>query len=147
LLFGAAAPAPARIAAATASSASFSPNARTDNGAFDIRTHQLQGLAAPQSGAHPAPWHGGSAAQLRFASTLGPAGVFDVNPITGTPRTVARLDSFLTKVLFNGVSATFTVNSYSQITATVPAGATTGPITVVTAGRKGVVSKTSFTVT
>ena len=35
-------------------------------------------------------------------------------------------------VRFNGVSATFTVNSTTQIVATVPAGATTGPITVTT---------------
>jgi hypothetical protein len=35
-------------------------------------------------------------------------------------------------VKFNGVSATFTVNSTTQIVATVPSGATTGPITVTT---------------
>lgn len=46
--------------------------------------------------------------------------------ITGTEFTGA------TSVTFNGVSATFTVNSDSQITATVPNGATTGLITVVT---------------
>jgi hypothetical protein len=33
-------------------------------------------------------------------------------------------------VKFNGTTAVFTVNSATQITATVPAGATTGPITV-----------------
>ena len=37
-----------------------------------------------------------------------------------------------TSVKFNGTSATFTVNSATQITATVPADATTGPITVTT---------------
>ncbi len=37
-------------------------------------------------------------------------------------------------VTFNDMSATFTVNSSNQITATVPAGATTGPIRVVGAG-------------
>jgi hypothetical protein len=37
-----------------------------------------------------------------------------------------------TQVKFNGVSATFTVNSATQISATVPAGATTGRITVTT---------------
>lgn len=35
-------------------------------------------------------------------------------------------------VTFNGVSATFTINSNSQITATVPAGTTSGPIAVTT---------------
>src|SRR5436309_3389816 len=36
-------------------------------------------------------------------------------------------------VLFNGTSASFTVNSATAITATVPAGATSGPISVTTA--------------
>jgi hypothetical protein len=35
-----------------------------------------------------------------------------------------------TRVQFNGVNAAFTVNSVNQITATVPAGATTGPIRI-----------------
>ena len=39
--------------------------------------------------------------------------------------------SNITAVRFNGVNASFTVNSTSQITATVPAGAATGSITVV----------------
>jgi hypothetical protein len=39
-----------------------------------------------------------------------------------------------TGVSFNGVAAAFTVDSDSQITATVPAGATTGPIAVTTPG-------------
>lgn len=49
-----------------------------------------------------------------------------------------------TPVAFNGVSASFTVNSNTQITATLPASATTGTITVT----KGTVatSSTSFTV-
>ena len=73
-----------------------------------------------------------------FTPTTGPAGTSVV--INGSAFTGAI------NVLFNGVSAVFTVNSYSQITATVPAGATTGPITVVTPSGKDV-SKTSFTVT
>ena len=44
--------------------------------------------------------------------------------ITGTGLTL------VTSVKFNGTSAAFTVNSATQITATVPAGATTGAITV-----------------
>ena len=39
-----------------------------------------------------------------------------------------------TAVRFNGVTATYTVNNATQITATVPAAATTGPISVVTPG-------------
>jgi len=73
-----------------------------------------------------------------FTPTTGPAGTSVV--INGSAFTGA------TAVLFNGVSAAFTVNSYTQITATVPAGATTGPITVVTPSGKAF-SKTSFTVT
>ena len=45
--------------------------------------------------------------------------------ITGTNFSTA------TAVRFNGTAATFTINSATQITATVPAGATTGTITVV----------------
>jgi len=50
-----------------------------------------------------------------------------------------------TKVTFGGVGAAFTVNSDSQITATVPAGANTGKITVKTKGGSAS-SKTKFTV-
>ncbi|WP_460503929.1 IPT/TIG domain-containing protein, partial [Hymenobacter agri] len=50
-----------------------------------------------------------------------------------------------TAVAFNGVSALFTFVSGTQLTATVPAGATTGPITVTTAGGTGS-STTPFTV-
>ena len=50
-----------------------------------------------------------------------------------------------TAVAFNGTSATFTVNGSGFITAIVPAGATTGPITVTTRGGKAT-SKKSFTV-
>jgi len=51
----------------------------------------------------------------------------------------------VTSVLFNGTSATYTVNSTSQITATVPAGATSGFISVGNDGGVGV-SGSSFTV-
>ncbi len=51
-----------------------------------------------------------------------------------------------TSVKFNGVSAPFTVNSATQITATVPAGATTGRITV-TAPSGTATSSGNFTVT
>jgi uncharacterized repeat protein (TIGR03803 family) len=59
--------------------------------------------------------------------------------ITGTTLTGA------TSVKFNGKAATFTVNSDTKITATVPAGATTGKISVTTPGGSGS-STTDFTV-
>ncbi|MBD2770197.1 IPT/TIG domain-containing protein [Hymenobacter sp. BT664] len=73
-----------------------------------------------------------------FTPTIGPAGtavVLTGNNFTGT-----------TQVTFNGtVAPTFTVNSPTQITVTVPAGATTGPITVQAAGGPGS-SSTNFRV-
>jgi hypothetical protein len=50
-----------------------------------------------------------------------------------------------TAVTFNGTAAVFKVNSYWKINATVPAGATTGPVGVTTPGGSGA-SATSFTV-
>ena len=60
-----------------------------------------------------------------FSPTTGPAGT--VVTIEGT--------NFIapSAVRFNGLNASFTVNSTTQIVATVPVGVTTGPITVVTA--------------
>jgi hypothetical protein len=49
-----------------------------------------------------------------------------------------------TAVTFNGVGATFTFNSDTQITATVPSGASTGPISVTTPGGTAQ-SSTNFT--
>lgn len=59
-----------------------------------------------------------------FAPTNGPAG--QSVTITGTDFTGA------TAVTFNGANSTFAVNSSTQISATVPLGATTGPIAVTT---------------
>lgn len=42
--------------------------------------------------------------------------------------------STASEVLFNGANANFIVNSASQITATIPSGATTGEISIITAG-------------
>ena len=50
-----------------------------------------------------------------------------------------------TDVRFNGVSASFSVASDTRITATVPAGATTGPIAVTGPGGTAT-SATNFTV-
>ena len=83
---------------------------------------------------------GGVAASITsFSPTGGPVGTSVV--ITGTNFADA------TSVTFNNVLATtFTVNSASQITATVPSGAMTGKITVTTPGGTAT-SATDFTVT
>ncbi len=74
-----------------------------------------------------------------FSPTSGPVGISVV--IAGNSLTGA------TKVTFGGVKATsFTVNSDTQVTATVPSGAKTGKIAVTTPGGTAT-SATSFTVT
>jgi uncharacterized protein (TIGR03437 family) len=72
-----------------------------------------------------------------FSPTSGKAGT--IVTISGSAFTGA------TSVTFNGVAAPFSANSYSQLTATVPAGATTGPIAVTTVGGTGV-SQSLFSV-
>ncbi|WP_035562859.1 FG-GAP-like repeat-containing protein [Hymenobacter sp. IS2118] len=74
-----------------------------------------------------------------FSPASGPVGTSVV--VTGTDFTGA------TAVQFNGLSASgFVVNSATQITVAVPAGATTGPVRVTTAAGSGQ-SAASFTVT
>jgi len=73
-----------------------------------------------------------------FTPTAGPVGT--TVTITGTNLTGA------TSVKFNGVSATITSNTATQIVTKVPVGATTGPITVTTPSGTAT-SPTNFTVT
>ncbi|MBZ5679268.1 MAG: hypothetical protein LAO24_04075 [Acidobacteriia bacterium] len=76
---------------------------------------------------------------VSFSPTSGPVGT--VVTVTGNSFTGA------TKVSFGGIKATtFSVDSYTQITATVPTGAVTGKIQVTTPGGTAT-SATSFTVT
>ena len=76
-----------------------------------------------------------------FNPTSGPIGTSVV--ITGTG---FQDSSVASAVTFNGTAATFTVNSNVQITATVPAGATDGPIAVTDSEGTGT-SATNFDVT
>src|SRR5262249_23608308 len=66
----------------------------------------------------------------------------------GTPVTITGVSlAQTTKVTFGGVTATmFTVDSDTQVTATVPTGARTGKIGIVTPGGTAL-SATNFTVT
>jgi subtilisin-like proprotein convertase family protein len=72
-----------------------------------------------------------------FSPTSGKVGTAVV--LTGTNFTNA------TGVTFNGVTAAFVVNSSTQISTSVPAGASTGPVAVTTAGGTGT-SATDFVV-
>jgi RHS repeat-associated protein len=71
------------------------------------------------------------------------------SPSSGVPGTSVTItgEHFeeVQSVAFNGVSATFTVGSPTSLTATVPQGATTGTISVTTAGGTGT-SATAFVV-
>jgi hypothetical protein len=72
------------------------------------------------------------------------------SPSSGSPGTSVTISGTgftgASSVTFNGTAATFTVNSDSQVTATVPSSATSGAITVTTSAGSGS-SSGSFTVT
>ncbi|GEM_PF-305424 len=75
-----------------------------------------------------------------FTPTSACAGTGTSVTITGTNFTGATAVTF-----YNGQSASYTVNTSTQITATLPSGATTGPISVTTPSGTGT-SSTDFTV-
>ena len=84
------------------------------------------------------------------ATAAGPC-ISTFTPTSGNPGTVVTITgggfSGATAVTFGGVAATtFTVDSPTQITATVPASAVTGPIVVTTSAGSGT-SSSNFTVT
>jgi hypothetical protein len=85
-----------------------------------------------------------SAATFSVAPTVN-----SFSPASGAPGTSVTITGATftgaTAVKFNGLAATFMVNSSTQITAAVPANATTGPISVTTPGGTAT-SATSFTV-
>jgi uncharacterized protein (TIGR03437 family) len=78
-------------------------------------------------------------AQAPFTVTNGP-GIFGFVPRSGPVGTEVTITGArftgATKVKFNGTQAVFTVDSDTQITATVPLGATTGQIKIVTPAGK-----------
>ena len=93
---------------------------------------------------------GTSSSSFTITSGAPPAPtITSFNPTSGATGTVVKIAGTnftgATSVLFNGTTATYTVDSATQVTATVPAGATTGPITLTTAGGKA--DSASFTVT
>ncbi len=78
-----------------------------------------------------------------------PPTISAVSPTSGPPGTLVTIDGSdlggASAVAFNGTAAPYTVVSSSQITATVPGGATTGPLSVT--GPGGTTSGPDFTVT
>jgi hypothetical protein len=81
---------------------------------------------------------GGTATSQQIFTVLFPPTITAFTPTSGVVGTSVTITGTnftnVSAVRFNGVAATFTVNSATQLTATVPAGATTGPITVTTPG-------------
>jgi uncharacterized repeat protein (TIGR03803 family) len=79
---------------------------------------------------------GGYTGGTVFSLSVGLGPFVEMNPTSGAVGAgVTILGTNLTgatSVKFNGTAATFTVKSKSEITTTVPAGATTGPVQVVT---------------
>jgi hypothetical protein len=88
-------------------------------------------LFAPPAIARPAPWISG------FSPTSGSA---------GTPVTISGFNlSGATRVAFNGTPASYRVTDPTQITATLPSGAASGPISVTTPSGSNT-TRGSFTV-
>ena len=80
-------------------------------------------------------WNGTATSATSFVVGTAPV-VSSFAPATGPEGStvVIRGAGFTgaTRVAFNGITATFTLNSATQLTATVPVGATTGPVAVTT---------------
>jgi hypothetical protein len=124
-------------------------------GASDGTAYNHYGLQAGlynYFGLGPAPNNGATATPLPIPPPVPPPPptVSSFTPGSGWPRSSVTISGSAftgaTSVTFNGAAAAFTVNSGSQITATVPPAATTGPISVTTPSGTGA-SPASFTVT
>jgi hypothetical protein len=92
---------------------------------------------------------GGTATSASSFTVIPPPTISSFTPASGPVGTVVTITGTAlagaSAVLFHGTSASFTVDLPTQITATVPAGATTGPIQVTTPGGTAT-SATSFVV-
>src|SRR3989441_2974378 len=81
---------------------------------------------------------GGTASSAGSFTVIPPPTITSFSPTSGGAGTTVTISGTnfngATAVLFNSVSASFTVNSATAITATVPAGASSGPISVATSG-------------
>jgi large repetitive protein len=103
-------------------------------------------------GLGPAPNNGATATPLPIPSPTPPPAptVSSFTPTTGWPGSSVTVTGSgfggTTAVSFNSAAATFTVTSGTQLTAIVPAGASSGPISVTTPGGTSL-STASFTVT
>ena len=79
-----------------------------------------------------------------------PPAIIGISPGSGEAGSSVTISgtnlAFATNVTFNGQSASFTINSATNLTATAPPGATTGPIAVATLGGTAT-SANDFTVT
>jgi IPT/TIG domain len=86
--------------------------------------------------------------RVSIVTPLFPA-ISALSPLNGPIGTTVNISgarlATATAVAFNGIAAAFTVNSDTELTATVPAGATSGPVTVTTPA--GSADSASFTVT
>lgn len=91
----------------------------------------------------------GTATSATSFTVLPAPSITSFTPASGAVGTTVTITgnnfNAITAVRFNGITASYTVNSVTEISATVPAGATTGVITVVNGSGTGT-SATNFTV-